>query len=394
MTRWFAVVLLAGTVAACHPVAPTPVIQTNLLQFNQTVEQSLVGPDSEQHWLFSGQSGQQITISLEVIGPPLSLTLYGPSGAAIPMQVSDGPAPASLTRAARLSEAGNYRLVVALKIAATTTYRLTITEARPPSVTLTPATPAAAVAVPVESPLAMTPMATATSAPVRVGSGARLQPYCPIRGQIVDFGATEHYTIFAPAGTVVTIGATHVPGSPLHPVLTLFAPNGDMLAESIEVDAQAVIASIRLPVTGAYVVYVSALSNQTSGPYDLAFGYGATFREVVLPEPAPDLVHAGTLDQPFTRDIWPIWLTIGDIISAAVVADNARFSPLLTLLAPDGQPLYTGSPEDGRAVLRQVIAPQTGLFYLAVAPADGHQGGAYTLLWQYNARAPTLPPEN
>lgn len=391
MTRWLAAALVVGMVAACRPIAPTPVTQTNLLQFNQTVEQSLTGPDGEQHWLFSGQAGQQITIALEVAGPPLSLTLYGPSGAAIPMQVSQSPTPANLTRAVQLSETGSHRLVVALKIAATATYRLTITEVQPSSVAPAPITPATA--PPVES-LPVTTTVTATSAPLRVGSGARLQPYRPIRGQIIDFGATEHYTIFAPAGTVVTIGATRVPGSPVRPILTLFAPSGDMLAESVETDTQAIIASIQLPVTGAYVVYVGAAGNQASGPYDLAFGYGATFREVVLPEPAPDLVHAGTLEQPFTRAIWPIRLTIGDIISAAVVADDARFSPILTLLTPDGQPLYTSLAEDGQAVLRQVIAPQTGQFHLAVAPAEGHQGGSYTLLWQYNARALTPPPGN
>ncbi|NPV65635.1 MAG: hypothetical protein HPY64_00655 [Anaerolineae bacterium] len=394
MTRWFTVALLAGMVAACRPIAPTPVTQTNLLQFNQTVEQSLIGPDAEQNWLFSGQSGQLITIALEVVGPPLSLSLYGPSGATIPMQVSDSATPASLTRAARLPETGSYRLAVALRISATTTYRLTITEVQPFSATPTPVSLATSAPVPAESPLAMTPLVTATGAPLRVGSGARLQPYRPIRGQIVDFGATEHYTILAPAGTVVTIGASHVPGSPVRPALMLFAPSGDILARSIEIDTQAIIAGIQLPVTGAYVVYVSAVGDQASGPYDLAFGYGVTFREVVLPEPEPDLVYAGVLELPFTRDIWPIRLTIGDIISAAVVADNARFSPILTLLSPDGQPLYTGLEEEGRAALRQVIAPQTGQFYLAVAPAEGYQGGPYTLLWQYNARAPTPPPEN
>ncbi len=396
MNRWLAILSLAVLAAACQPAPQTPVIQTDLLVPGQTVEQALAGPDGEHHWLFAGQAGQQITVTFQPLGVFLDLILYGPSGSVILTLAGQTGSPTALSKTAQLPQDGTYRLVVSLRAATSTTYRLTVAETTSPPPATSPAlTPATPIPPPADVLAQAAPSPTVTSPPLRVGSGARLQPYRAIRGQITDFGASEHYTIFAPAGTVVTIGAFPVPGSPVSPALTLYAPSGDILAESGEAGSgEAGITGIQLPVTGAYVLYVRASGDRATGPYDLSFGYGQTLRENVQPEPAPDIVYNGLLNQPLTRDLWPVKLNIGDIISAAAVANGGRLSPVLTLLAPDGQPLYTGHVTDSEssAALQQVIAPQTGQFYLAVAPAESGQSGSYTLLWQYNARAPTPPP--
>ncbi len=398
MKRWLvvAVTILLGLSAACQSKSQLSPIQTNLLLFDQTVERTLDSPGTHD-WLFVGQARQQIAIILQTLDAPLNAILYAPSGAEVPILLSDDPENTSIrTGTVELPQNGTYRLSIAATTAGIPTYRLTVANVSSPPPTVSPApAPTVFFPSPTAFPLPDVPPITPTGAPLRVGSGARLQPYRPIRGQIMDIGGSEHYTIFAPAGAMITIGARRVPGSSVHPALTLYAPSGDILAESMTSGSEeTVIAGVQLPVTGAYVLYVRADNNRASGPYDLSFGYGLTFQEHLQPEPPPDAVVSGLLTAPFTRDIWPITLNLGDIISAAVVVDGNRFRPALTLLAPDGQSLYTGETENNgySTALRQVIAPQTGQFHLAVASAESGKTGSYTLLWQYNARAPTPPP--
>jgi hypothetical protein len=398
---WLLVLVLT---AACQPQQTGPAItHTGLLTIDVPVEATISGPDQEHHWVFPGTSGQAVNVLFRAEGNLPTLRIRNADGS-IQREVRGGAYQNTVSIDSILPSTGNYAIVVAMPGEGSSAYRITLRNVtgqassptvQPPPLIATadtaPITPA--------SPLGQSDMAAQPEAslPPRVGSGSRLIPHQPILGQINDSGTAERYTIVGTAGDVVTIGASAWEGSQIAPHLTLYAPSGEILAEAdgaLQI-RPALIAGVTLPATGAYIVFVRDSGNVATGLYELAFGFGLTMRSRLLPAPIPDEAQAGLLNEPATQDRWPVSLTIGDIISAAVVVDDSSgLDPVLQLVSPGGQIIYRDDNDGGgrNAALREVIAPASGVFYLAVAPARQDSYGPYTLIWRYDARAPTPAP--
>ncbi len=387
---------------ACGPAPqPTPVIAySGHLTPDTPAEQIISGPGQEHRWTFTGRAGTVMTLFFEAEQGLPTVTLYDPDGNLLQEFASGSYANRLAITDLNAAADGDYLITIAMAGPGITYYTLTLHAApnAPPESGPTLVTPPPVTSQPVaDSRLAETPIAPATPAPPLAGSGTQLQDHQVILGRLREAGETERYTIAGRANDVITVAASPTVGSSVDPAITIFTPSGDILAQVDDTLGlpDAIAAGLVLPSTGAYVVFVQDANGWGTGTYELGFGSGSTMRQNRQEAPPPATVLSGLLGQPVTRDVWPIQLVMGDIISAAVVPDEtSALDPVLTLLSPTGQPLYTDDNGGGgrSAALRRVIAPQTGEFYLAVSPVNGFLLGAYTLIWRYEAQAPVQNP--
>lgn len=394
--------LLVLVLAACQPTISGPAItKTGLLTANVAVDETISGPAQEHHWVFAGDQGDVASILFRSDGNRAALTLRNPDGSEL-RRVQGGAYQNTIQVDSILPTAGNYAVVVAMEEANSSAYRLILQDGSPSTaVPMTPASPATASPLPAQP--TVTPQADlgiiggTTALPPQIGSGARLTSHQPILGEIADIGSSERYTIVGQAGDVVTVRAQTLERSNLNPHLTIYAPSGDILAENDNAfgTLDAMVVGLSLPVSGAYVVFVRDSAGLATGAYELTFGFGLTARNQVQAPTTPDTAASGLLNMPATQDAWPVELNIGDIISAAVVVDESSgLDPVLSLVSPGGQIIYTDDNSGGgrNAALREIIAPATGEFYLTIAPATADSFGAYTLIWRYDAQAAPSTP--
>lgn len=115
-----------------------------------------------------------------------------------------------------------------------------------------------------------------------------------------------------------------------------------------------------------------------------------------------DEFYNGSLPKRGLRDVWSLFLNVGDVIAASVTPSNNSFDPVLEFaLAADETPDDTSdnviafddnSGGDGAALIAQATAPQTGLYHLRISAAGAASIGSYSLVWRYVNAAPTPTP--
>jgi hypothetical protein len=251
-----------------------------------------------------------------------------------------------------------------------------------------------ATSIVVTADLAPPPLGLPTPVPLLPESGTQLlQQRQVFIGRFDLPGEIDRYAIFGEAGSLITVGMSPSPGSATVPYFELYSPAGDVLArgETVPGLPDAVVRGLTLPSTGAYILFARDAGGQATGEYAIAYGEGLTFLERAQGHTLPETVYTGTLDRRGVRDAWTLDLTLGDVISAAAVSGDGAFNPILELIAPNGQVIRVDDNGGGglNAVIRQVIAPQTGRFTLAISAAASSPPGTYTLIWRYDASAPT-----
>ena len=101
--------------------------------------------------------------------------------------------------------------------------------------------------------------------------GGMLRQNRPVYGSINQPGDLDLWTFDAPAGSFATITLAPDPGSPLDPLLRLFAPDGHLIAFNDDQGASpaAGLTDFELPVSGAYTIETGAFLD-TVGVYELS----------------------------------------------------------------------------------------------------------------------------
>ena len=401
MKHQLSILLFIGLLTACQPTpSPSPTItRTGILSNATPIEETVTGPQQEHHWVFRGTANQAAEILFRAEGNLPSISVRAPDGDIL-REVRSQAYQNTMALDIILPEDGNYAIVVSMLAEGTSAYWLSLQEAGKPSEispTVTNEPEAGNNLQPTELatdlPRSALTLATNASLPPRVGTGTRLTSHQPILGEITDSGASERYTIVGRAGDVISISVSAVEGSPVDPAFELFTPTGDVLAEADDSfgTQDAILTGIQLPATGAYILFTSDAGSAT-GLYELSFGFGLTTRRQIQAAPVPDVPVSGLLNTPAVQDAWPVSLNLGDIISAAVVVDDlSGLDPVLQLVSPAGQIIYTDDNSGGgrNAALREIIAPASGVFLLSISPAHTDSYGPYRLIWRYDAVAPS-----
>ncbi len=343
--------------------------------------------DERHVYTFEGQRGDYVSIGLSRVSGDIDplLLLYSPEGTALAVDDNSGGGRAALLRNIRLREDGLYSLQ-ALSGGFAGAYQITLTGGTEP-LPVTPTVIVQPTFVPLEVRLAATP------APVR--AGARLEDHVPVVGTIDRAGLIQRYFFAAELGDFVTIGARTMDPAALRPVIDLISPAGELLrsASVPEGGDEALIAM--LPVTEAdnYTVLITGEDGAT-GNFLLSYGTGTSRESIQRGQAQADTPYESVLSRRAVRDVWQVQLYEGDVLTATVSPLNNALDPVLELAAPDGTVIALDDNSGGypNPLLREVRAPQSGVYELRVSAANADSIGPYRLVWRYVSLAPTFTP--
>ncbi len=371
---------------------PDPFIDLGTTRAVLLEDQSVFGafnaPDEGHLYTFEGTANTYVRMAMSSTsgGVDPVLTLYGPSGNAIAVDDNSGGGQAALLNGIQLPQTGVYGIIASGEGGAGG-YELRFTRADNPF----PITPDGADVGVVITP---TPPVVLTSTAVPGVTGNRMEAYVPLSGALGRPGAVDRYTVQANVGDTFTVAARPTGGG-LQPIIEMTSPSGAVVARGDVPDAngEVIIHSYEVPVTGAYVVFISS-GAETTGRYEVSYGPGATHSVVRMAEADPDRVYEATMRREAVRHEWFLRLNAGDTINAGVGNADGVFDPVLELINPNGGRVVRDDNSGGGldAQLFSVRVPETGLYRLRVTAADPTQTGAYTLAWRYLEAVPTPTP--
>ncbi len=310
-------------------------------------------------WLFEGQAGQDVALSLAPLYGPLSVSLsvLAPDGTLLFTDAIEEQTRIFTTGMLTLPVSGTYVLrLEALGLMPGVVYRLT----------LLPNVPASH-------------LETIAAGEDRIGSIAAARAY-------------ERWQFTAPAGMVIDVRVVRIGGN-LTPTVALLSPTGRSLAEGYAIgDAQAAITRYTLPETGDYTLVVSregGVQGTTGGSYRLMLRrQPISVQAAVAHEIALGAEQAGVVDGSA-----PVWYTFqaqaGDNIALAVRDTVGLTPPALQLETEAGRvldvPVTRMAAESG---IWSFDVPYTGYYVVGLSSAD-------TVNYTFTAyRRPKVPAEN
>lgn len=240
---------------------------------------------------------------------------------------------------------------------------------------------------PTPPPLALTPYATPTLAPLATGR-VRLVDHVPSLGSITTPRGFQEYSFFAEAGQGVSVGVTPFGTSGIRPMFDIFDPDGALIASARSSSSNdrgsASLPLLRLPQTGVYLVIVTGEDNSV-GAFTVSYGLGASRLDNFKGSALAESRLTSTLSNKGIRDVWTVTLQAGDIITVAVSSADGVLDPFVELTDLDGVPLAADDNAGGglNALLRSVAIERSGQYLIRVRAARGDQVGGYQLLWRY-----------
>ncbi len=364
------------------PPTPTSPPIGRAIQVGERLNGNLLSGDPIGVWALDGFAGQVITITLEPFQSDLipALRLFDPNG---DLLISDDSADRVVTGGARLAQINGVVLplmgVYTLQVSGGGYFGGYILAVRagmsaPPTAPTTP-TPR----------LTLPPTAPPTGTPTRIAQAQG--------GDVLSFGQTirdslsgaeevDRYALFAPAGTILTVGVFAEEGSPLLPTLDLYAPDGTLLnrADGYLNPGEAVISGIEVPVTGAYVLFVGGVSGTPAGSYTIGAGEGWTLREVGGGIETVGSAYSGALLRSGDRVTWRVELPENATVGVNLTPQDSRLNAVLELVDPDGNQLVALRGGEGGVVIpAPVTTTKAGTYLLRVTSFRNESLGAFTL---------------
>jgi hypothetical protein len=336
---------------------------------------------SDRHvYIFDGTAGEFVTIQMGRVNGTVDpiLTLYNPDGTAMATDDNSGGNRAAAVRNILLPEDGIYSIEAQGDgFAGSYWISLFIGDL------LLPITPTQKIPTPTPIAITLTPHLS-TAIP-----GNRLEDHVPIIEHISRPGEFDRFPIFAAAGETLTIAVSPLGLSQLLPAMEIYGPTGELVASAASGESNAgtdaLVAMLRIPVTGAYVVFVKGVNETTTGDYVVAYGVGASWQNVRRGLIEPDIQYSNEVSRRGLRDEWTVFLNQGDIISIAVSPTTNALDPVLELVAPDGSLVAMDDNGGGgvNALIGGARIPVSGLYHIYVTPANAASFGPYSLIWHY-----------
>lgn len=393
--------LTASTQAVQVVGVPTPTpVYANLGAFVSQITgtEPLIGEltaNTPAHvYTYAGTAGDIITVEMQRIEGRLDpfLVLYNADAQALAMDDNSGENRAARLLNVRLPQDGLYT-IRAWGDGFAGTYTLRLQQGQQD---IAPDTVAVATVV------APTPYLTPTIAAVE--SDTLLVDHVPVAGTLLREGDFARYTIEAEAGEVVSFavspfrsGASTQPQTPLRPQFEVFDPQGALITTTATQttntnDSMAFIPNVTIPESGTYTLIVTG-DGSTQGGYWVAYGRGASVRDVYQGELTPETRINATLLQRGGRHIWRVPLKAGTVMTIAASPEDASFDPIVELAHEDGTLIERDNDGGGEraALIRLAEIPRDGVYHIRVGDAYGGVGD-YSLVWRYLTQASTPTP--
>lgn len=198
----------------------------------------------------------------------------------------------------------------------------------------------------------------------------------PVRGSLNSTDQRDRYLFVVQYGVLITVGAFPLETSQAAPRVTIYAPNGDMVAEA-DLNAEKPLAlgttvdSLAAPATGAYVIEVSTTSGSGTGEYEIAAGDAAVLRVNEAGSLPPNVPTQGNIARVGDRASWTLSAAGGATITVVAQGFGSAIRPRLTVLAPDGSSLQT-APAFGSVLAAPTVTPALPTAgFTFVAPTAG-----------------------
>jgi hypothetical protein len=328
-----------GLTLAAAAVSAVPDTPGGFLRYDQAVR-DIVSGDEPDRWVFSGEAGDELTISLYSAEFDPRLELLNQAGASLFQDDDTGPGQSALIQGFRLPEAGEYTIAAGRRGAQGGEYLLYLVLSRPAVAAGTPGGPIA---------------------------------YGDTVTDAVSNTQGDTWTFTAAAGDRVTIRLT---GDGFDTVLELYGPDRSLLIQDDDGGGglNSLIQDFRLALAGEYRIVARGLGSET-GSYTLSLELGEP------PAERGALLLGQTVTDTLTTPAGAAWTFAGQAgITVSVVLNSGDFDPAMELYGPDGEML--ASDDDGglgtNALLQSIELPAAGDYALHVRGFGGGTG-SYTL---------------
>lgn len=378
----------ADAPTATPPPSPTAPPPGQAIRIGQPVTGTFAGPDTFGLWAFEGAAGHLLTAQIEAISPELEpvLRLLGPDGTLLARDDNQGGADRAQIVGFTLPASGLYTLQTWGK-GFQGDYVLRLFEGRIPTETA-PVLPS------ITPTLAPTPRPSPTPTVVAAAAfGQAIAIGDSVLGEIVDAETPDRYSVFAPAGSIISLGMFASDSSPLVPALEVYAPDGAKLAEATGApggEAAALVNSLSLPATGAYIVFAHGLPEGPAGEYSLSVGSGHALRLTGGSPGSVGQTYQGALIRRGDQERWVYDLPANLTFSAQVTPIDGSFTPAIEVVGPDGTALAStrDSPNDS-ALLPPLSVAQAGRYELRISARENDGVGRYLIATALVSVVPT-----
>jgi hypothetical protein len=307
------------------------------ISYGQTREGELTASNPREYWVFEGEAGDMVVISM-VGQEGLSdtyLELNGPDGQALVTDDDSGGGLSALIDGYMLPEDGEYWIVARPFGSGRGRYELSL------------------------SLLVINPITYGRT----------------VTGELTAQTRREHWSFQGEAGDLITI-SMEARGSLRDVVLELYGPDGGYLAQGGgDFGDSAQIYAYLLPEDGEYHIVASTWS-EVAGRYDLLVGPAdIQERQIDYGE-----TEDGELTEDRPREYWTFRGRDGDVVTILMEGLGSFSDTYLELYGPDGTPL-TQNDDGGPGLFAEIqdyALPETG-DYIIVARGFGGAIGSYEL---------------
>ncbi len=355
---------------------------------NTPIQQPIRASD-RQRYTFIGFADTYIQLEASAEHPQRTprITLFSPDGEPIATDGGSGANNAARIRNIRLIEDGEYTVQVIGMGDTTYTLLLNATERL----------------IPVLATQAIIPTSTpfppyVPIQPQLLIAGERLQDHIPIRATLARPDAVYIYSLYADAGTIITVGASPETQE-VRLRLEMVDPDGNIAARATVngsvSNGDTVIPAYPIAISGVHQIFVTS-ENGVLGDFILSYGIGATRIDRFMGDLGRDQTVTSRIDKRGTRDLWAVALTRGDTITVSATPSDLVFDPVLELVRADNPNNLIVIDDNGggnRApFVRSLIVPDDGLYLIRIYAKDAASLGGYSLVWRYLDRAATPTP--
>ena len=340
-----------------------PVTDAGTINYGETVEGDLTEDAPNAAYTFSGEAGENVTITLDADFDSY-LVLRSADGEELTFDDDTGENFDARIESFALPTTEDYTIVVdsyqnaRLGVPQAGSFALTLERAE--AVVVEPGATEEATEEPTEAP-EVTPEPPRDDADVLTFGE-------PVEGELTEADPAQPYTLAGAAGDVVTISLTATFDS----YLQLLDPDGNEIAADDDSGEglNALIEGFTLPADGDYTIVATSFGNiEGTAPRSGEFTLLATVGDEVVeqPETAPETgvlaygdVVEGQLTEDTPFDQYTFQGSAGDVVAITLISDN--FDPYLFLL--DGNDTVLSEDDDSAGSLNSRIGPY-------VIPADG-----------------------
>ncbi|MBN1954726.1 MAG: PPC domain-containing protein [Anaerolineae bacterium] len=330
-------------------------IELQTIAYDQTVRDELERAGARDYWVFAGEEGDIVRISMVGLGDFLDtyLELYGPDGSLLIADDDGGGDLSALILDFSLPQSGDYRIVARAYGSYSGEYELTLRRTK-------------------ERTIAYGQTTT---------------------GEIVGIGRGEGWLFEGAAGDLVSISMVGL-GDFQNTYLELYDPDGSLLAADDDSgkDRFAYIGGYRLPYSGTYHILADISLSGYEVPYGefpmgeggvLPAAYRLTLRQIEPQTIAYGQTLAGQLTE---EEQWGHWFfqgVMGEIVRISAVGTGGLSDTYLELRAPGGALLVEDDDagEGYAALVDGYTLPEAGTYHVVVR-AYGGGAGAYQLALQ------------